>query len=78
MGSSEKYWQYARDCAKWAKDADNKDDQEILQRMSRAWVHLARAESDVSHEISHDPDWQARTSKTLVAELRSNEDTDAR
>jgi broad specificity phosphatase PhoE len=56
MGSSEKYWQYARECAKWAKAADKEDDKDILRRMSKAWAHLARAQSDVARETSLEPE----------------------
>jgi hypothetical protein len=56
MGASEKYWQYARDCAQWAKDADKKDDKKVLERMATAWAHVARAERDVAREASLEPE----------------------
>jgi hypothetical protein len=56
MGSSSKYWQYARDCAKWAKAADKDEDKDILQRMGKAWADLARAQSDVAREVSLEPE----------------------
>jgi hypothetical protein len=56
MGSSEKYWRYARDCAKWAKDTDKEDDKQVLERMANAWAHVARAERDVALEASLEPE----------------------
>jgi hypothetical protein len=50
MGSSQRYWQYARDCARWAREAKTEDDQDILQRMAKAWAHVALAEDDVARE----------------------------
>ena len=44
MGSSQKYWQYARDCARWANKTTQEDDREILERMAKAWVHVALAD----------------------------------
>ena len=51
MGSSQKYWQYARDCARWARDTKEEDDQEILQRMAKAWINVALADADVAREV---------------------------
>jgi len=56
MGSSEKYWQYARYCAKWAKETNKGDDKDILERMAKAWAHVARAERDVARDASLEPE----------------------
>jgi hypothetical protein len=31
-------------------EAKQEDDQEILQRMAKAWIHVARAEDDVTKQ----------------------------
>ena len=50
MGSSQKYWQYARDCARWAGQTKQADDRDIFQRMAKAWVHLTIALEDIARE----------------------------
>jgi hypothetical protein len=55
MGSSQKYWQYARDCALWASQTKIEDDREILERMAKAWVHFALADEDVTREVRYEP-----------------------
>ncbi len=50
MGSSRKYWRYARECARWARQAETPDDHELLERMSEAWAHVALAEDDVARQ----------------------------
>ena len=54
MGSSKKYWQYARECARWAREMDKEEDQEILQRMANAWVHVALAKDDVMRQVKEE------------------------
>ena len=39
-----------RECARRAREAKQEDDQEILQRMAKAWIHVARAEDDVTKQ----------------------------
>jgi hypothetical protein len=48
MGSSREYWQYARDCARWATEAKNEDEQRLLLEMAKAWTNIALVESDVA------------------------------
>jgi hypothetical protein len=55
MGSSQKYWQYARDCARWAGQTKQADDRDIFQRMAKAWVHLALVDEDVVREVFYEP-----------------------
>jgi hypothetical protein len=50
MGSPQKYWQYARECARWARETNQDDDRELFERMSKAWVHIALAGGDVTRE----------------------------
>ena len=50
MGSSQKYWQYARDCARGARETKQKEDRDILQRMAKAWIKVALVEEDVAKE----------------------------
>jgi hypothetical protein len=47
MGSSQKYWQYARECARWARETKQEDDRDLFERMSKAWVKVALADDDV-------------------------------
>jgi hypothetical protein len=46
MGSSREYWEHARECARWAAEARNKEDQDILFEMAKAWIALV--ESDIA------------------------------
>ena len=47
MGSSSVYWQYARECAKWA--AGTKDQRsKICFSMAKAWANIALLEGDVT------------------------------
>lgn len=48
MGSSEKYWKWARDCEQWARQAQKPEDREILDRVAKAWTHVAMADDDVA------------------------------
>jgi|HubBroStandDraft_6_1064221.scaffolds.fasta_scaffold2725114_1 hypothetical protein len=54
MGSTRKYWQWARDCARWAREAEKPEDREILERMAEAWVHVAKADDDASREAAQE------------------------
>jgi hypothetical protein len=55
MASSEKYWKYARDCARWASETTEKDEQETLERMAAAWVHVALVDEDVVRQARYEP-----------------------
>jgi hypothetical protein len=48
MGSSREYWRYARECARWATEAERKDDQDILLQMAKASTNIALVETDVT------------------------------
>jgi hypothetical protein len=54
MGSSREYWLYAKECAKWAADPENKDDQDLFLDMARAWTNIAIVESDVMRVASRE------------------------
>jgi hypothetical protein len=54
MGSSREYWEHARECARWAEEAKNKEDQEVLREMAKAWAHIALVESDVARHSAID------------------------
>ncbi len=63
MGSSTEYWQYAKECARWATEAKQKDEQELLLEMAKAWTNIALVETDVAkqsvlegHEVKPEPD----------------------
>ena len=48
MGSSREYWQYARDCARWAAEAKHEDEQKLFIEMAEAWTNIALVEADVA------------------------------
>lgn len=48
MGSSRKYWRWARDCERWARQSDKSEDRELFDQMAKAWTSVARADDDVS------------------------------
>jgi hypothetical protein len=48
MGSSRKYWQYARECARWAARTKDQEDQELFINMAKAWTNIALVEGDVT------------------------------
>jgi hypothetical protein len=54
MGSSREYWEHARECARWAQEAENNEDQNVLQEMAKAWAHIALVESNVARHAAID------------------------
>jgi hypothetical protein len=50
MGSSREYWQYAKECARWAAEAKQRDEQELLLEMVKAWTNIALVETDVTEQ----------------------------
>jgi hypothetical protein len=48
MGSSREYWQYARECARWAAQTKDQEDQDLFVEMAKAWTNIALAEGDVT------------------------------
>jgi len=48
MGSSREYWLYAKECAKWAAETKNKEDQDLFTDMAKAWTNIAIVEADVT------------------------------
>jgi hypothetical protein len=47
MGSSREYWQHARECARWAAEAEKKDEHDLYLEMAKAWTHIALVDADV-------------------------------
>ena len=47
MGSSREYWLYAKECARWAAETKNKEDQDLFMDMAKAWTNIAIVEADV-------------------------------
>jgi len=47
MGAPQQYWQRARECARWATEAEKREDQEVLLDMAKAWTNIALVEEDV-------------------------------
>jgi hypothetical protein len=47
MGASQQYRQCARACARWAREAEKREDQEVLLDMAKAWANIALVEEDV-------------------------------
>lgn len=60
MGSTREYWLYAKECARWAAETKNREDQDLFLDMARAWTNIALVEGDVSKlapkELSKRPD----------------------
>jgi len=50
MGSSREYWQYAKECARWATEAKQRDEQKVLLEMAKAWTNIALFETDVAKQ----------------------------
>jgi hypothetical protein len=50
MGSSRKYWQYARECARWAAESQNKSEQDLLLQIAKAWTNVALVQDDVARQ----------------------------
>jgi hypothetical protein len=48
MGSSREYWLYAKECAKWAAETQNKEDKDLFMDMAKAWTNIAIVEADVT------------------------------
>jgi hypothetical protein len=48
MGSSREYWLYAKECAKWAAETKNKEDQDLFIDIAKAWTNIALVETDVA------------------------------
>jgi hypothetical protein len=46
MGSSREYWLYSKECAKWAAETKNKEDQDLFIDMAKAWTNIALVETD--------------------------------
>jgi len=54
MGSSREYWLYAKECAKWAAETKNKEDQDLFIDMAKAWTNIALVETDVTKLASEE------------------------
>ena len=48
LGSSREYWLYAKECARWAAETKNKEDQNLFMDMAKAWTNIAIVEADVT------------------------------
>ena len=64
MGSSREYWQYARECARWAAESKAKEDQEALLQMAKAWTNIALVKADVDRQAK-DASRQHRAKRRL-------------
>ncbi len=47
MGSSREYWLYAKECARWAAETKDQEDQKLFLDMARAWTNVALVETEV-------------------------------
>ena len=54
MGSSEKYWRWARDCEEWARSAQKPEERDMLKEMARAWANVAKTDDDVSEQAERE------------------------
>lgn len=48
MGSSREYWLYAKECARWAAETKDQEDQDLFLDMARAWTNIALVELEVT------------------------------
>ena len=46
MGSSREYWLYAKKCAKWATEVNEREDQQLFADMAKAWTNVALVDGD--------------------------------
>jgi hypothetical protein len=46
MVSSREYWQYARECARWAAQSKDQEDQDLFINMAKAWTNIALVEGE--------------------------------
>jgi hypothetical protein len=42
---------YAKECARWATEAKQRDKQELLLEMANAWTNIALAETDAAKQL---------------------------
>ncbi len=54
MGSSQRYFEYARECSRWAAEAEERSTQDLLLEMTKAWTNVALVESDVAKQAALD------------------------
>ena len=54
MGSSREYWLYAKECAKWAAETKNNEDQDLFIDTAKAWTNIALVETDVTKLASEE------------------------
>ena len=54
MGSSREYWQRAKDCARRATEAKERDAQDLLLEMAEAWRNMALVETDAPRQAKLD------------------------
>jgi hypothetical protein len=54
MGSSQRYFEYARECSRWAAEAEDRSAQDLLFDMAKAWTNIALVESDVAKQAAVD------------------------
>ena len=52
MGSSREYWEHARECARWAAETENKEDQDVLREQAKTWAHIALVESVIARHAA--------------------------
>jgi hypothetical protein len=52
MGSSRRYFEYARECSRCAAEAEERSTQDLLFEMAKAWTNIALVESDVAKQAA--------------------------
>jgi hypothetical protein len=50
----QRIWAYAKECAKWAAESKNQEDQDLYIDMAKAWTHIALVEAHVSKLASEE------------------------
>jgi hypothetical protein len=52
MGSSQRYFEYAQECSRWAAEAEERSTQDLFFEMAKASTNIASMESDVAKQAT--------------------------
>jgi hypothetical protein len=52
MGSSQRYFEYAQECSRWAAEAEERSTQDPFFEMAKASTNIASMESDVAKQAT--------------------------
>jgi hypothetical protein len=52
MGSSQRYFEYAQECSRWAAEAEERSTQDLFFEMAKASTNIASMEPDVAKQAT--------------------------